>query len=77
LGHGAAFHFTLPVVYRELPESLNPPDSVHLAPAEEGPAASEVLSRNQSFAQELEAIQAPVTLGADNKARKPTKGSEE
>lgn len=76
LGHGAAFHFTLPVVHRE-PESLNPPSLSHPLAVDEGLTAPELLAQNQSLAHELEAIQAPVTLGADNKARKLTKGSEE
>jgi two-component system phosphate regulon sensor histidine kinase PhoR len=63
LGAGAAFHFTLPILASA--DERKPPEA---DPAEE-------LSTNDLDSRQFSDLQAPVTLGVENKVRNSSKGS--
>ena len=72
LGAGAAFHFTLPLARIDLPPQ---PESAQPSLLDES-ASSKVDSQRMPIAAESKPIQVPVTLGAENKARNLSKGSQ-
>ena len=73
LGSGAAFHFTLPIVLREAPSGTHdgsPALRESVKTESDLPARQLAGDRNEAQSQ---AVQVPVTFGADNKIRIMTK----
>lgn len=77
LGTGAAFHFTLPVVTREVPhtgvEIPHPSTGEDLSPSKAGSQSTRTAS---VIGGQPATVQSPVTFGGENGARIITKGSQ-
>jgi len=71
LGAGAAFHFTLPVVVREVSSAVSEPASPELShvdlPGDDVP--------DEVVAGQVASFQPPVTFAVENKGRNKIKGS--